>query len=294
MRTQFNRLLTWIVDGGEAPLAIKVPEITALFWAIKITSTAMGEALADYLDGGAGTVGPGIGALIALALFVVALRWQFRTRRYTTAVYWFAVAMVATFGTMAADALHQFLGAPYWSTTLFYAVVLGLVFWRWYANEGTLSIHSIDTRRREHFYWATVLATFALGTATGDWTAGSLHLGFLGSAIFFSIAILVPALAYRLGANSVLTFWTAYVLTRPLGASYADWMDYPRRLGGLHLGKLPVWTVLAGVMALLVAALARREHDPTSAAAAHPHVESAHFQQELDELPAEFTADVID
>ena len=134
---------------------------------------------------------------------------------------------------MAADSLHQFLGAPYWSTTLFYAIVLALVFRRWWVNEGTLSIHSIDSRRREKFYWGTVLATFALGTATGDWTAGGLDLGFFSSGLLFAGLILLPAIAYRLGANSILTFWTAYVLTRPLGASFADWFDYPKSGGGL-------------------------------------------------------------
>jgi uncharacterized membrane-anchored protein len=289
MRQRFNRTLAAIVDTkGVTPLAVKVPEITALFWAIKITSTAMGEALADALDGSASVVVAGVGSLVALAAFIVALRWQFKTRRYETAAYWFAIAMVATFGTMAADALHQFLGAPYWSTTLFYAIVLALVFWRWYANEGTLSIHSIDTRGREHFYWGTVLATFALGTAAGDWTAGGVGLGFFWSGIMFAGAICVPAVAYRLGANPVVTFWTAYVITRPLGASFADWFDYSRRSGGLDLGRAPVAGVLALVMVGLVVVLARRERNPDSAAAARPHREAAHRQH----LP-ETTADTV-
>jgi uncharacterized membrane-anchored protein len=251
-----------------------VPEVTALFWIIKITSTATGESLSDFLDGPSNVVIAGVGALISAALFVYALRRQFGTRRYSTWTYWFAVAMVATFGTMAADSLHQFLDVPYGIVTAFYAVVLGLVFWRWWANEGTLSIHSITTRRRERFYWATVLATFALGTAAGDWTAGDLHLGFFSSALMFTAAIVVPLLAYRLGANSIVTFWTAYVLTRPLGASYADWFDYPRSAGGLGVHRLFVWSAPALVMAALVALLARRERDPDSSAAPHEHVEA--------------------
>ena len=279
MRTATNRLtraLSTLVGSREvSPLSVKVPEIVALFWVIKIASTAMGEALADFLDGPSNVVLAGLGSLLALIAFIVALRRQFKSTRYVTATYWFAVAMVATFGTMAADSLHQFLGLPYWSTTAFYAVVLLLVFWRWWANEHTLSIHSINTRRREHFYWATVLATFALGTATGDWTATGLHLGFLSSGLLFAGAILVPLVAYRLGANTVVTFWIAYVITRPLGASFADWFDYPRNSGGLGIHRSIVWGTLAVLMAVLVAVLARIEHHRGSPAAPHPHDESA-------------------
>lgn len=266
MRSRLSRALSAVFDGSDVtPLAVKVPEITALFWAIKITSTAMGEALADFLDGGTGMVLPALGALAALVAFVVALRVQFRTTRYVTAAYWFAVAMVATFGTMAADSFHQFLGVSYAITTPCFAMVLALVFWRWWANEGTLSIHTIDTRRRERFYWGTVLATFALGTAAGDWTATSLNLGFFGSFLLFAGLIAIPAVAYRLGANPIATFWIAYILTRPLGASFADWMDYPRHSGGLQLGTGPVAAVLALVMVGLVAALAARERASTDA-----------------------------
>jgi uncharacterized membrane-anchored protein len=235
--------------------SVKVPlQITFLFWTIKIVSTAMGEALADWLDGPSNVIFAGLGALIALAGFVVALRAQFRSTRYRPSVYWFAVAMVATFGTMAADGWHQFLGAPYWSITLLYALLLALVFWRWWVREGTLSIHSIDRRGREKFYWTTVLATFALGTATGDWTASSLHLNFLPSGILFAAIIVIPAVAYLGGANSVAMFWFAYVITRPLGASFADYMDYSRNKHGLGIAHPIVWGSLAAVMIILVAA----------------------------------------
>jgi uncharacterized membrane-anchored protein len=248
------------------PTAVKVPfAITVLFWATKIVSTAMGEALADWLDGSPNVGIAALGCLAALAAFVVALRLQFRTTRYVISVYWFAVAMVATFGTMAADVLHQFLGAPYWSTTVFYAVVLAVVFWRWWANEGTLSIHSISTRRREKFYWATVLATFALGTATGDWTAGGLHLDFLPSGLLFAGVILLPAIGYAFGANPVVTFWFAYVITRPLGASFADYMDYSTRSHGLGIPREVVWGSLAiafVALVLLLALVERREGTP--------------------------------
>ena len=272
VKTRLSRAVDALLGSrGVVPVAVKVPfQITALFWAIKIVSTAMGEALADWLDGSPNVLIAAAGSLLALAAFVVALRLQFRATRYRTATYWFAVAMVATFGTMAADVLHQFLGAPYWSTTLFYAVVLALVFWRWHANEGTLSIHSIDTRPREKFYWATVLATFALGTATGDWTAGNLHLNFLPSGILFAGLILLPAIGYVLGANSIVMFWTAYVLTRPLGASFADYMDYGKHGHGLGIPKEVVWGGLALAMIALVALLAAFERRGLVAGAGQP------------------------
>ncbi|HWA64897.1 MAG TPA: hypothetical protein VG899_00830 [Mycobacteriales bacterium] len=280
MRRRLTHALSAVFEGdAPAPLAVKVPQITVLFWVIKVTSTAMGEALADWLDGGNGLVWPALGAIASLAALIVALRIQFRTRAYQTAAYWFAIAMVATFGTMGADSLHQFLGIPYGYTTAFYAVVLALVFWRWWVNEHTLSIHTIDSRRRERFYWATVLATFALGTATGDWTATDLKLGFFSSGLMFLGVIAIPAIAYRFGANPIFTFWSAYVITRPLGASFADWADYPKSAGGLGFGTWPVWMVLAVVMTTLVAVLARRERDAVTSRPhhAHPHAPHPHL-----------------
>jgi uncharacterized membrane-anchored protein len=235
---------------------VKVPEITILFWVIKVLSTAMGEALSDFLDGGAG-LWPVVGCAAALVVFVVALRMQFRSPRYSTGLYWFAVAMVATFGTMAADGWHQAFGIPYYATSAGFVVVLAVIFWKWYASEGTLSIHSINTRRREWFYWATVLATFALGTAGGDMTAANLNLGYLNSGILFAGIIAVPALGYwKLRLNPVVAFWFAYVITRPLGASFADWMDVSRHRGGLGLGTGPVSLALALIIVGLVAYVA--------------------------------------
>src|ERR1019366_3167027 len=154
---------------------------------------------------------------------------------------WFAVVMVSVFGTMAADVLHVGLGVPYLFSTIFFAVVLAAVFVAWYATQRTLAIHSITTRPRELYYWATVLATFALGTAAGDFTATTLHLGFLGSGIMFAVVIAVPALAWwKLRLNAIFAFWFAYVTTRPLGASFADWMAFPPARGGLDWGTGPV------------------------------------------------------
>jgi uncharacterized membrane-anchored protein len=232
-----RRRLDAVDRGWPEPLAVKVPHIGLWFWVVKLVSTAMGEALSDLLDGGP-SITPALGVLAALVAFVLALRWQLRARSYASRTYWFAVAMVATFGTMAADALHQALGTPYWANALFYAAILAVLFWRWHAFEGTLSIHSIDSRRREAFYWGTVLATFALGTAVGDMTATNLGLGYLASA--------------------------AYVLTRPLGASIADYLDVSTRAGGAGLGKPAVTAVLVVVMVALVTTLSRTGRDVQS------------------------------
>jgi uncharacterized membrane-anchored protein len=243
---------------GPEPLAAKVPQITALFWVIKIVTTGMGEATSDYLANGNLV----IAGVAGFAGFAIALWLQFRVRRYIAVVYWLAVAMVAVFGTMAADGLHVGLGIPYIATTIFYAAILALVFFLWHRSEGTLSIHSITTRRRETYYWLTVLATFALGTATGDLTATTLHLGFLPSGLLFIGLILIPALAWwRFGLNEIVAFWWAYVLTRPLGASFADWLSKPRAITGLDLGDGQVAAVSAVIIALLVAYLAIARND---------------------------------
>jgi uncharacterized membrane-anchored protein len=242
-------------------LAVKVPEITIYFWIIKVLSTAMGEALSDFLDGGS-SAWPVFGVLLALIVFVVALRMQFKSARYVTAIYWFAVAMVATFGTMAADGWHQAFGIPYYVSSTGYLLVLAVIFWRWYATEGTLSIHSINTRRREYYYWATVLATFALGTAVGDMTATEMHLGYLASGILFAVVIAIPALAWwKLHLNAVVASWFAYVITRPLGASFADWMDVSTKRGGLGWGTGPVALGLGLMMAGFVFFVAKTRKD---------------------------------
>jgi uncharacterized membrane-anchored protein len=230
-----------------APVAAKVPEITLLFWVVKVLTTGLGEAASDYLGG----VSIPLAGAVGLVGFVAALAAQLRTRRCVPAVYWTAVLMVAVFGTMAADVLHVVLDIPYAASSAVYAVALAVVFTLWRRAEGTLSIHAIDTRRRELWYWLTVLLTFALGTALGDLTAVALHLGFLASGVLFAVVIAVPAIAWRAGVDPVLTFWTAYVLTRPLGASVADWLGKPASpAGGLGLGDGTVTAV--GFVAFLV------------------------------------------
>ncbi len=211
----------------------KVPEVMAIFWIIKLLTTAMGEATSDYL---VHVLDPVKAVALGGIALAAALILQFSVRRYVAWIYWLAVMMVAIFGTMAADVLHVGLGIPYVVSSAFFAVALAVIFVAWYASEKTLSFHSITTPRRELFYWATVMATFALGTAAGDMTATTLGLGYLASSVMFAILITLPALAYwRLGLNEILAFWFAYVLTRPLGASFADWVGKPPSAGGLGL-----------------------------------------------------------
>ncbi|MFJ9561387.1 hypothetical protein ACIRQQ_15280 [Streptomyces fuscichromogenes] len=255
-------------DRSRVPLrtmANKVPEVTVYFWIIKVLTTGMGETASDLLARLLGPI-PAVG-LGALAL-AAALAVQFAVRRYIAWVYWTAVVMVSVFGTMAADVLHVGLGVPYLLSTPFFLVVLTAVFALWYAVERTLSIHGIRTRRRETFYWAAVLATFALGTAAGDLTA-TAGLGYLGSVVLFAVAICVPAVAHRAGAlSAVPAFWTAYVITRPLGASLADWMAVGHTRGGLALGLAPVTLAWTAAIACFVGYLAVSQRDTSGLDAA--------------------------
>ena len=217
-----------------APVAAKVPEVIFLFWVVKIFTTAGGEVTSDYLK----TYGNFGGGGIEIALFVIGLVLQFGTRRYRAFAYWLLAYAIATAGTGISDFLHLDVHIPYIGTTLLWAVVLAAVFWAWYRSEGTLSIHSITTQRREAFYWAVVFATFALGTALGDFTANSLGMGYLASGIFFFVVILIPWVAWRqFGLGSIAAFWMAYVVTRPLGASFSDWISKPSHLTGLNFGN---------------------------------------------------------
>lgn len=234
------------------PAAAKVPEITLLFWLIKILTTAGGEATSDYLALGSKVVG----GAVEVGLLLIALAWQFRTRRYTAVSYWFLAYAIAIFGTGISDTLHLEVGIPYTGTTILWAVVLAAVFWFWYRSERTLSIHSIHTQRREAFYWTTVFATFALGTALGDFTATTLGLGYLASGLMFTGIILVPAIAWsQFRLNSVVAFWFAYVITRPLGASFADYISKPHDLSGINFGDGPTAIVFAILTAVFVAYL---------------------------------------
>ena len=242
------------------PVAAKVPEITLLFWVIKIITTAGGEATSDYLALDLGS--RLMAGCIEAGILVIGLVWQFSTRRYKAAAYWFLAYAIAIFGTGVSDALHLFVGIPYAGTTALWAVVLALVFWLWYRSEHTLSIHSIVTTRREIYYWTVVFATFALGTALGDFTATALHLGYLASGIMFGVVILIPAVlwsGFRL--NAVVAFWFAYVVTRPLGASFADYVSKPHSISGINFGDGPTALIATILVFALVGYLAVARND---------------------------------
>ncbi len=258
LRRQPNGRLPFIGHLLPAPAAAKVPEVVLLFWVVKVLTTAGGEATSDYLKIYGNLKGGGI----EVALFLVGLVWQFGTRRYSAFAYWFFAYAIAVIGTGVADLLHLDVGLSYAADSLLWAVILAAIFAVWYRSERTLSIHSIVTQRREAYYWATVFATFALGTALGDYTATSLNLGYLSSAILFSVVILVPWLAHRrLALNGIAAFWMSYVVTRPLGASYADYISKPRSLTGIAFGDGQTALVFALAVLALVVYLAIKRPD---------------------------------
>ncbi|HEX7368311.1 MAG TPA: hypothetical protein VF261_01490, partial [Candidatus Saccharimonadales bacterium] len=222
-------------------------------------STAMGESISDY---SVSHFNPYLAVIAGFVCFVISMVLQFSVRRYNAWIYWLAVCMVAVFGTMAADVTHVALGVPYVVSTAVFAIALIIILTLWHKTEGTLSIHSITTTRREMFYWATVLATFALGTAAGDLTAYTVGLGFFSAGLLFAAVFLIPALGHwLLKWNAVFSFWFAYILTRPLGASFADWTGKAHSVGGLGWGDGPVGGVLALLIVCLVGYLAISRRD---------------------------------
>ncbi len=216
----------------------------------------MGEAVSDW---SVNALVPEIAVLLDFLAFAVALIVQLRCRRYSPWAYWATVAMVGIFGTMAADVTHIVLHVSYALSFAGYAALLGALFLIWRRREGTVDVHDVTTASRESFYWGAVVLTFAMGTALGDFTAVTMKLGYLASAALFSVAIVVPALGYRFGSwNSVACFWAAYTVTRPLGASLADWLGKPVADGGRGGGSGVVGIFLALAMAATVAVVARR------------------------------------
>lgn len=225
-----------------------------LFWVIKVLTTGMGETLSDFL----GTHLPEIVAgVLILAAFVAAFVILFRATAFREWKYWLAVSMVSVFGTVVADVIHA-VGVPYIASSAVFAIAVAVILVLWRRDTGTLDVHDIVTRRAELWYWATVCATFALGTALGDWTAASLGLGYLASTVLFAVAICVPLIAWRLGVNAVVAFWAAYILTRPLGASGADWLADAKH-GGLGWGTGPVTAGWIVAIVLLTAVLTRQD-----------------------------------
>ncbi len=248
----------------------KVPEVTLWFWVIKILCTTVGESFADWINV---TLGVGLEATSAIFTVVLAavLTWQLSLRRYVPLVYWLTVVVVSVTGTLYTDILTDDLGVPLGVSTSVFAIVLAAVFGIWWLSQRTLSIHSITTTRRELFYWLAILVTFALGTAAGD---GILEL----TGWSPGISVLLPAglliavfIGWRLGANAVLTFWSAYILTRPLGANLGDWMGFPTSDGGLGLGvALTSVIFLLAILATVVYLTVTRVDSAENAPASHP------------------------
>ena len=243
-------------------LLAKVPEVTAIFWVVKLLTTAVGEVASDWMVNHSWLLVGAAGGGSMLA----ALIWQLRADRYSAVRYWTLAATIATFGTAAEDFLVH-LGGTHNQGTVLYASLLAAVLFAWWRTEGTLSFHAIDTTRRELFYWATVLATFALGTAAGDVTSGIWGWGFLNSIWLFAALMVVPLVLWRLGGNVIACFWAAYILTRPLGASVSDYLAKPW-LGGADLGVPEVTTVGAVLLVAVVTwlSLTKRDIQP-----ARPH-----------------------
>src|SRR4051812_47413317 len=252
---------------GTRILLSKVPEVTAYFWIIKVLCTTVGESAADFLNVNVnlGLTGTSVATGV---LLVIVLAAQFAASRYIPVRYWAAVTLVSVFGTLVTDELTDSLGVPLELSTVVFAVLLAVVFVAWYRVEGTLSIHSILTRRREAFYWLAILVTFALGTATGDLMAEVLGLGYLVTGAIVAALIAVLAIGWRAGLNPVLAFWFIYVLTRPLGASIGDFLSQPADLGGLALGATLTSIIFLVGIIVIVGYLAISKADVITGAAA--------------------------
>jgi uncharacterized membrane-anchored protein len=241
-------------DARHADMLNKVPEVTLAFWVIKVMSTTVGETGADYLAVHVG-LGTALTDGVMAALLVGALLLQLRTWRYVPWIYWLTVVLVSVVGTQITDALTDGLGVSLYLSTTLFALALAATFTIWYSLERTLSIHTIVTTRRELFYWAAILFTFALGTAAGDLATEALQLGFRLGVVIFGGLIALVTLAYYRGANPILTFWIAYVLTRPLGASLGDFLSQAQSYGGLGLGTVFTSATFLIVIVILVASL---------------------------------------
>ena len=238
------------MDTPQNGMLSKVPQVTIFFWIIKILCTTVGETASDFLN-----VNLGLGlrgtSIAAGACLVVVLFFQFKAKKYIPAIYWLAVVLISIFGTLITDILTDSLGFPLEASTIIFSVALALTFAMWYAKEGTLSIHSIFTRRREVFYWLAILFTFALGTAAGDLMAEKLGLGYLVTGIIVLGVIAATLIAWRFGLDAVLAFWIAYILTRPLGASLGDYLSQSQANGGLGLGA----TITSAVFLIAILAV---------------------------------------
>jgi uncharacterized membrane-anchored protein len=242
----------------------KVPEVTVYFWIIKILCTTVGESFADYINE---TLGFGLTntTLVFSVALVATLVVQFRVDRYIPGVYWLAVVLISVVGTLLTDNLTDGHDVPLWISSTVFAVLLAAVFGIWYSRERTLSIHTIVTTPRESFYWLTVLVTFALGTAVGDWTL-DLTGWSAGVSVLLPLGLILTVLAsWKVGAGPVLSFWLAYILTRPLGANIGDYLASPHSDGGLGLGTLGTSVLFLGTILAVVVYLTITDKDRTEA-----------------------------
>ncbi len=260
---------TEAVKSRRRQMLNKVPEVTVYFWVIKILCTTVGESFADYVNE---TLGFGLTntTVVFSAALVVALVVQFRADRYVPGIYWLAVVLISVVGTLLTDNLTDAHGVPLWISTTVFSVLLAAVFGIWYARERTLSIHTIVTTSRESWYWLTVLVTFALGTAAGDWTL-ELTGWSPGVAVLLPLGLILAVLAaWKLGAGPVLCFWLAYILTRPLGANIGDFLASPRSEGGLGLGTLGTSVLFLGTILATVVYLTVTQKDRTELVSPEP------------------------
>ncbi len=248
----------------------KVPAVTLVFWIIKIMATTVGETAADFLAFNL-RLGLANTSLLMAGLLVLVLLAQLKARRYVPALYWAVVVFVSIVGTLISDNLVDNLGVSLVTTTVIFSVALVLVFALWYASEKTLSVHTIQTTRRELYYWAAILCTFALGTAAGDLIGEQFGLGYSLAALLFGGLIALTWLAYRLrGLNAVLAFWLAYILTRPLGASLGDLLTQPAKAGGLGISTTIISSIFLLAIVVLVFLLTRRQQQEDAKAASLP------------------------
>lgn len=244
----------------------KVPVVTLGFWIIKIMSTTVGETGADYLAVNAG-FGKGPTSAAMAVLLAIAVFTQLRAKTYTPWIYWLTVVLVSVVGTQITDILTDGLGVSLYLSTAVFAVLLAGIFAIWYRTERTLSILSVDTQRRELFYWAAILCTFALGTAAGDLATEALGLGFQVGVVAFAALIALIVIARGFGANTILAFWLAYILTRPLGAALGDLLSQAKAYGGLGLGPMLTSVIFLSIIVVLVG-ISQRNASRTSLAAA--------------------------
>ncbi|AFY61904.1 membrane-anchored protein [Synechococcus sp. PCC 6312] len=242
----------------------RVPEVTATFWIIKILATTVGETAADFLSVNL-KLGLNVTSYMMSGILFLLLLNQFRLKRYVLLSYWIVVVFMSITGTLITDSLVDNFRINLATTTIVFSIILLIVFVLWYSNEKTLAMHSINTAKRELFYWAAILFTFALGTATGDFLAEALKLGYTQAALIFGASIsAITAAYYYFGMNAVLAFWLAYILTRPLGASIGDLLSQPTKNGGFGWGTVGTSILFLSVITSLIIYLSLKQKKPAS------------------------------